>query len=388
MASIEKRFTARGERRYDVRYRTPAGVVRTRTWKRRRDADAFAVTIEADKRRGDWVDPQAGRRTFGDLAEEWLEIADVKPKTRASYRSLLDRHLLPTLKGDPVAAITTSTAERLLAKMRQGGAAPNTIRNVRNVMSAVCRYGVRCGAIRSNPLTEVQVPKGDVRREMVFLSASEVAGLAGAIDGRYRLAVLLSAYTGLRAGEMAALRVGRVDLMRRRLRIVESVGEVHGALVGGTPKNGRSRLVPIPRFLVDELTAHMAPVATDPNAFVFTSPQGGQVRQSLLYRRYFQPAAVAQGLGEMTRPDPNAPERYAGMRWHDLRHTAVALMVSAGVEPLVISRVLGHGSISITYDVYGHVLPSLEEKMTDALDEVYAVASEPVDAPVRAIDAR
>ena len=383
MASIVRRTTEAGERRYDVRYRTPAGSPRTKTFKRSEDARRFVTGVEADKLEGRFVDPRAGRRTFGELAEEWLDVADVKPKTRAGYRSVLDRHLLPRFGADPISAITPAEVERFLADLRKAPVrgrkvasptSPGTIRNVRNALSGVCRYAVRSGAINANPVAEIRAPKIAKRHEMMFLTAGQVAQLADAIDDRYRLAVLLSAYTGVRAGEMAALRVGRVEMLRRRLQVVESVGEVHGALVTSTPKNGRGRAVPIPRFLVDELATHIAPVADDPDALVFTAPNGGQVRQSTLYRRYFKPAAASIGM-----PD---------LRWHDLRHTAVALMVGAGVEPLVISRVLGHGSISITYDVYGHVLPSLEDQLGDAMDRVYADAVAQPDAIVRAMDAR
>jgi len=365
MASTVKRITADGTPRYDVRYRDPAGKTRTRTFKRRKDADQFSSTVEADKARGDWLDPLAGRRLFRDVAEEWLTVADVKPKTTAGYRSILDRHLLPQFGATPMAKLTPAAVETYLAALRKAEphkrtgstTAAGTIRNVRNVLSAVCRYGVRSGALRYNPAAEIRTPKTQTRREMLFLDADQINDLADAIDPRYRLAVLLSAYTGLRAGELGALKVGRVEMLRRRLHVVESLAEVHGELLTNTPKNGRSRTVPVPRFLLEPLGEQMAPALGDRDAYVFTAPEGGPLRHSNVYTRYFQPAA-AIGV--------------PGLRWHDLRHTAVSLMVAAGVEPLVISRALGHGSISVTYDVYGHVLPGTEDALGDAMDRVYA----------------
>jgi integrase len=379
MASITKRTTAAGEVRYDVRYRTPDGKVHTATKRTKKDATAFAATLEADKLRGDWLDPRLGRQTFAELAEAWIKVADVKAKTRAGYRSILDRHLLPRFGNVPMAKITPATVEEYLAELRDAqphrrpGATttPGTVRNVRNVLSAVCRYGVRSGAIRYNPASEVTVPKGQARREMLFLTADQVNDLADAIDERYRLPVLVSAYTGIRAGELAALKVGRVEMLRRRLHVVESIAEVHGALVTNAPKNGRTRTVPLPRFLLEPLSAHLG---GGPDAFVFTAPEGGPIRHSNVYRRYFKPAAAAIGLPEL--------------RWHDLRHTAVSFMVASGIEPLVISRALGHGSISITYDVYGHILPTAEDALGDAMDEMYRTASTRDGGVVRAMDAR
>jgi integrase len=378
MASTTKRTTADGVR-YDVRYRTPEGKVRTKTFRRSRDAQAFSSTIEADKVRGDWLDPLAGRQTFAELAEQWLAVADVKAKTRAGYRSILDRHLLPRFGAEPIAKLTPAAIEGYLAELRAAephrrpGATttPGTVRNVRNVLSAVCRYAVRAGALRYNPAADIVAPKGQARREMLFLTAAQVNDLADAIDERYRLAVVLSAYTGVRAGELAALKVGRVEMLRRRLHVVESIAEVHGQLVTNAPKNGRSRTVPLPRFLLEPLAAELTGGA---DAYVFSAPEGGPIRHSNVYRRYFKPAAAAIGL-----PD---------LRWHDLRHTAVSFMVAGGIEPLVISRALGHGSISVTYDVYGHILPSQEDALGDAMDRVFAGADPRDGAEVRAMDAR
>jgi integrase len=362
MASIVKRTTSSGEVRYDVRFRTPDGTVRTATKRTKRDATAFANTLEADKLRGDWLDPLAGRQTFGDVAEQWLEVAHVKAKTKAGYRSILDRHLLPHFGSTAMAKITPAMVEAYLAGLRKATpykrpgttTTAGTVRNVRNVLSAVGRYGVRSGAIRYNPVAEIQTPKTQTRREMLFLTAGQVNDLADAIDERYRLAVVLSAYTGIRAGELAALKVGRVEMLRRRLHVVESIAEVHGATVTNTPKNGRSRTVPLPRFLLEPLAAEMT---GGPDAYVFTAPEGGPIRHSNVYRRYFKPAAAEIGLPEL--------------RWHDLRHTAVSFMVAAGIEPLVISRALGHGSISVTYDVYGHILPSQEDALGEAMDRLF-----------------
>jgi integrase len=370
VASIRKR-DGRNGRRYDVRYRDPAGKQRTTTFRTLDEARAHLRTMQADLVRGEWIDPARGRETFGDYAAAWLKSADVKPSTRSGYASVLNKHLLPRWRETPIAAVSTVDVESWLAELRESGRALSTVRNVRNAMSAVCRFAVRSGAIRSNPVADVKAAKGQGRREMRFLTPEQVAALADAIDPRYPLAVLTTAYTGLRAGELSALKVGRVDLLRRRLTVAESTAEVHGALVTTAPKNGRTRTVPLPRFLADQLAEHLAPVATDPDAYVFTAPRGGQIRHSLFYDRYFKPAAA-----EIGEPD---------LRWHDLRHTAVSLMIASGATPLVISRAIGHGSIAVTYDVYGHVLPHHDDELADALDAIHAAAPATRLASVRGI---
>jgi hypothetical protein len=96
VASIAKRTTSRGQR-YDVRYRTPEGSVRTKTFATRRDASRFANAVEADKLRGSFVDPRRGRITFGAYARDWISTRPtLRPRTRETYEALLRLHLLPS----------------------------------------------------------------------------------------------------------------------------------------------------------------------------------------------------------------------------------------------------------------------------------------------------
>jgi Phage integrase family len=154
---------------------------------------------------------------------------------------------------------------------------------------------------------------------MRFLNPAEVARLADAIGPRYRALVLLGAYGGLRMGELAGLRRGRVDLLRGTVDIAEIVVEVHGQLYTGPPKTraGRRR-IGLPRAVVEELAAHMGPVGPA-DAHVFTAEKGGVLRTSNFRVKVWLPAVRAAGL--------------APLRPHDLRHTAVALWIAAGANP-------------------------------------------------------
>jgi integrase len=144
------------------------------------------------------------------------------------------------------------------------------------------------------------------------------------------------AYAGLRWGEVAALRVHRVDLARRRLEVDEANTEVGGHVVEGTTKNHERRSVPIPRFLADELAEHL--VGKKPDDLVFTSPKGGVLRNTNFRSRFFDPAAEQAGL--------------AGLTPHELRHTAASLAVQAGANVKVVQQMLGHASAAMTLDVY------------------------------------
>ena len=168
-----------------------------------------------------------------------------------------------------------------------------------------------------------------------------------------------AAYTGLRAGEIAALRVGRLDMLRRRVEVAESLSIVPGqGLVFGPTKNYQRRTVPLPAFLADELAEHLAHRGgPGRDALVFTSQQGAPLRQHHFYWRHFKPAVQRAGLDVQPR-------------FHDLRHTCVALLIAEGAHHLTIMRRLGHSSIQVTLDTYGHLFPELEEDVTQRLDAV------------------
>lgn len=177
--------------------------------------------------------------------------------------------------------------------------------------------------------------------------------------------VQVLAYCGLRYGELAALRVGRVDLMRRRLTIAESVTEIGGKATFGSPKSHQHRSVPVPRSLVDQLAEQVA--GKTPGDLVFTSPEGHVLRLMNFRRRVFDPAAEAVGL--------------AGLTPHELRHTAASLARSAGANVKAVQRLLGHASAAMTLDVYSGLFDDDLDAVASRLDDLLVPRACPERAP-------
>jgi integrase len=344
--------------RWEASYRDPAGRERVKHHRTRADADRWLTGVKSQLNSGDFIDPRRGRRLFADWADDWLSTtAHVRPKTRAHYESILRIHVMPAFADQPIAAVTPAAVRRFIAERTDSGAAAGTVRSVRKVLRLVLATAVQDGALRSNPCDGVRVPASP-RAEMVFLDAEQVEALATTIDERYSTLIRLAAYTGLRAGEIGALRVGRVDLHTGRITVAESVTEV--PVLGmhfSEPKTYERRSVTLPAFLADELAQRLTTRPEDPAAFVFTSPEGGTLNHKNFYRRHFKPAVVAAGL-------PPA------MRFHDLRHTCAALCIALGAHPKAIQERLGHSSITVTLDRYGHLFPKLDESLTSRLDEL------------------
>ena len=368
--------------RYQVRYRSPAGILvpAPHLFVTKAEAARWLSMTEAAMLRGDYRDPALGRTTFGHWAERWFATTStLKTKTRLSYRGVLDNHLLPAFGQDAIGGIDTPAVRTYLTEQIACGKPKGTVSKFRAVFGLVMKTAVDGGAIRANPVLGIRLGT-TAKQEKVFLTPDQIADLAHAIAHPPRgkrqpertypmlgLLVQFAAYTGLRAGELAALRVRRLDLMRKSVEVAESLAEVPGGLEFGPTKNYQRRSVPVPLFLVPALADLIA--GRSPDDLVFTSPTGKPLRQTNLDDRFFRPAVGRAGLPAATT-------------FHDLRHTYAALLISQNANPLSVMRRMGHSSIQVTFGVYGHIFPHLEEELTDRLDTVGRNASRTPDASV------
>jgi len=357
MSSITKTTTRNGDPRYRVRYRDPSGRDREKWFTKKADADRYAAGVKADIDRGDYINPQAGKITLG----EWItrhEAARLgrRPSTVARDESIINTHILPAFGHRQVKSIQPVEIRAWVANLAAKGLAPATVRKVHQLLSSALEAAYQDGLIRANPARRVDLPALE-HREMRALSPTEMDTVAKAIEPRYRALVLTAAYTGCRFGELAALRVGRLDLLHRTLRVEETAIEVKGVLHYGPPKTKASvRAVALPKTLVDELARHLATYPPGEQGLVFTGSDGGPLRAANFRHRYWAPAIRASVGGPC--------------RFHDLRHSHAALLIASGQHPKVIQGRLGHASIRTSLDCYGHLLQGLDEAAADALDEV------------------
>jgi integrase len=307
---------------------------------------------------------------------------DLRASTRARDASYYDNHVKPTFGNMRLGAIDHITVKEWIAELTASGLAPATVHKCHQVLAKILRAAVDAGLILSSPCDRQSLPRVE-RQEMRFLGPQELAALAGKTDERYRSLILVGGYGGLRAGELFGLRRGRVDLLRGRIQVVETLVEVRGHHHFGPPKTRAGhRSVPLPRFVVDVLTEHCA--GLEPGDLVFPAPEGGPVRSSLFRRRVWYPACVGAGYGTLTKDSETKQTRYEGLRLHDLRHSAVALWIAAGASPKEIAARAGHSSVVTVLDRYGHLLPGVEDRVTDALDEMARGAA---TAPIASVTA-
>jgi integrase len=228
----------------------------------------------------------------------------LEPKTRAGYESILAAHLTPEFGDRRVSTITPERVEAYIRRLSDDGMAAGTVRSVYAALRATLNTADRLRMISNNPCIGAKLPR-PAHREMLFLSGEEVATLAGAIHPHFRVLICVAAYTGLRAGELGALRRSDVDLLRGRLAVNQALDdlsstrlpEAERGLTFGPTKTHARRTITLPALLRELLTEHLMTCAPEADALVFTMPNGGPIRQTNFYKRYFKPGSTDRVAG-------------------------------------------------------------------------------------------
>jgi integrase len=260
--------------------------------------------------------------------EEWSDrwIAaqlHLKPKTQASYKSLLAACVLPRWGQVQMGRITFGGVAEWVNDMQREGRSASRVRQAYHLLTGMLHAAVKDGRLPRNPAVGVHLPRlTPIRRR--YLRHEQLHALADT-SGRYRVLVLTLGYCGLRWGEVSALRVHSIDLDRGRLNITDAVTEVNGEIVFGTPKSHQSRWLPVPAFLLEEMQREIE--GKGPDDLVFASPQGAVLRVANFRRGYFDRAAKQFGV--------------PGLVPHELRHTAASLAISAGANVKSVQRCSG-----------------------------------------------
>lgn len=345
--------------RYQARYRDPNGRERSQSFDREKDALRFAARTSTSMDDGAWIDPALGRVDLEQWAKVWLKARVVERSSQVRDESYLRNHVIEHFGSWPMSSITTMAVRGWVAQMSaKSGLAPATVGKCYQLLRAVLESAVEEGLLRSNPCRRIALPRPE-QDERVFLTHEQFTGqLLPQIPAAYRTLVLTAFTTGLRWGELAGLRRRRVDLMRGRIEVVESMKEVAGNRYMGAPKSKAARrIVSLPQQTVHALSAHLGGEdVTDIDGLVFVGPKGAPLSRTRFRARVWLPAVDRSGIV----PAP---------RFHDLRHSHAALLIANGVPALAIQRRLGHKDIKTTYGVYGHLYEEVDDKLIAGIEK-------------------
>lgn len=372
---VRRRGKASWELKFDAG-RDPASgrrVTKFRSFKgTKRQAEIELARLITGAATGDVIDPS--KTTVAEFLERWQRdwaAGNVSPKTLERYAELLRLHVLPAIGSTVLQKLRPAALAELYGKLqRDSGLAARTVGHVHRALHRALGHAAQWGLTGQNVAALVSPPRVQAA-EITIVRADDIAGLLKRLRGRsiYPVASLAIA-TGMRRGELLALRWQDVDFDGARLRVEQSLESTKAGLRFKTPKtrHGR-RTITLPAAVVSDLrTAWKAAQEqrlalgigkAPPDALVFARLDGSPLDPRQVTKAWTRAVAAA-----------GAP----GITLHALRHTHASQLIAAGLDVLTVSRRLGHGSPTITLSVYGHLFANTDDRAAAVMDATFADA--------------
>jgi integrase len=339
----------------------------------RKDAERELTRLLRTADTGEHVD--SSRITVRQWLAHWLGTvrAEVSPKTFERYEEIVRSYWLPALGNVVLVKLTPSQVQKAhnawaVSRLdrKPGGLSPATRRHIHHVLKSALSRAVEQQALARNPAAALRLPKVE-RQEMTVLSTEQSTRLLEAIKpSRAYWPVLLALSTGMRRGEILALRWRNVDLDRGTLRVMESLEQTKAGIRFKAPKTDRTRAITIPAFAVDELRRLKreqaeellrAGIRQGPETLVICCEDGEPKLPSSLTYDF---ARLIGRIKDLPR-----------VRFHDLRHSHATQLLLAGVHPKVAQERLGHSTIVMTLDLYSHVTETMQMDAAERLDAAF-----------------
>jgi integrase len=376
MAWARERRGAKGAKRYQGTYRDPSGAKRSvGTFSSRKAALDAARDAERSVERGEWIDLELSRVTFADYVEQsWWPHLHVEVTTRVAYRSYLDKHFLPAFGPIPLYKITPAMVQTWVSQAAESGLAPRTVAKYHTMLHGIFTTAVRDRVLARNPCDGTRLPKA-VAPTRRILSPEEFDTVLAEIPDRWTPLVLTAIETGMRWGELVALRPRHIDWQSRTITVQETVVETASKhsptgqriFVKPYPKDNEPRTITISPGLLEVLSARIADYGLGPDDYLFPSLEGPSdypVSRNTFRTRVWLPAVKDAGL------DFN-------VRMHDLRHAHASWLLAGGADLPATMQRLGHRQLATTQR-YIHTLPDADQR---ALDAYTRIRRRPVDSP-------
>jgi integrase len=358
MGSIKSYETNTGKR-YIVRYRDPDHKSREKAgFRRKLDAENYLANIVVATSKGEYVDPQTAKTTIAEIGAEWItNQTHLKPSSARVLETAWRLHIEPAWGHRRVGQIRHSEVQSWFTKFAANDG------KERSATVVIRAYGVLCGIldvavldrrISTNPARGIKMPRKG-KKKRAYLTRPQVEILAKH-SGEHSTLVYLLSYTGIRWGEAVGLRIGNLDVLRRRMNIEENAVILGGTVEVGTTKSHDNRSVPFPKFLT--LPLAKACEGKTREQLVFGKGDAYQMRPGSGKGWFHRALLAAQA------EDPTIPY----LTPHDLRHTAASLAISSGANVKALQRMLGHASAAMTLDTYADLFDDDLDAVADLMD--------------------
>ena len=304
--------------------------------------------------------------TFEQFTQKWLHDYEIflKPATKKLFKDVIQRLLLPEFSSTQISDITTGRLQAYVSQ-RAKTVKPNTVRNEVTVLKLIFKYALKWGYIKNNPTVDIERPKiKGSESEIEVLSPGEFEQLLDNSEKAYRAAFLTAFLTGMRAGELWGLQWGDIDWNSRQIHVKRSLWDHQFQ----KPKTKNAiRKIDMTERLVKELKAWKLACPVNEHDLVFPSPEGYATMHTNFMKRFFYPALRRAGLRQVS--------------FHSLRHSNASFRIEAGQNIKYIQGQLGHASINMTMDVYGHLFNDLDfnRKQVELLESVRKPLEKPTE---------
>lgn len=368
MGWVATRQTSDGRRRYMAMYRDPHGRTRSAgTYAKERDALRAAQRQDHQLAEGKWLDPAGGKITFGEYAVRvWLPSRHLEVSTRAGYLSYLRNHFVPFFGAMTLARIMPSTIQDWVTYAVEQGLSPRSIAKYHVMLHSVFARAVRDRLIAFNPCEETELPKVVTKRART-LTPEEFALVLAEIPDRFKPLVLTAIETGLRWGELVALRPRHIDFLRRTITVEETIVEVsrkdsptgERMIAKPYPKDDEPRTLRVSQSLLDLLSARIIKLDLARDDLLFPSREisGGQpLSRATFNTRHWRPAVLRSGVDFR-------------LRIHDLRHAHASWLLAGGADLKTVMERMGHSQI-MTTQRYLHTLPEAQDEALAAFERI------------------
>lgn len=348
------------------------------------DAKAALSRISVATEKGEWVDPRLTKTTVAAFAERWLAGRQVAASTKAKLSGQIRREILPQWGEHQLREIRTTTCREWVTALAER-LEPETVRGVVQTFRSMLNDAVTDGYLPTNP---VKLGRNDlprlVKTEKFFMTPAQIQALIDNTHPHYRMLVHLTAWTGMRWGEVTALRWQDIDLDKATVSVVQAASRGEKSrLYYGPPKTESSRrTITLDRDTAHLLRKHKLAVSGHRTWLAFRTPTNAPISTSYFRNKVWNPACVAtfaEGATVLERSCPTceAPAGQAclgkqgGGRYpisphkprfealmptfHDLRASHITNLLIAGIDPMTVARRVGHASPVMTLNVYGRL---------------------------------
>jgi integrase len=360
---ISKRKDGRYMARYTVH--TPDGPKRKVIYGRKyKEVEKKLAEARGDAAREITYD--AGSITVGDYLIGWLADSvrnTVRQRTYERQESIVRVHLMPSIGGEKLRTLGPAHVRSLYRSKLDTGLAPRTVLHIHRTLSKALKQAVMDGLIPRNAAAPVKPPQAR-REEIRPLNRDQVCDLFEAVrDDRLEAMYIVAVTTGLRRGELQGLKWEDLDLEAGTLQARRTLSEPKGGYIFEAPKSGKGRNIRLTQRAMVALREHRKRQLEErmergtlwqDHGLVFPSSVGTPISGGNL-NRAFKGTLQRAGLPKSTR-------------FHDLRHTCATLLLRQGVNPKFVQELLGHADISLTLNVYSHVLPDMGDAAAGAMD--------------------